>query len=165
MTVSTTSQLRQLSDSMDSIGERAINSDFTMVIPGFEQYSPLIKQFPWPVLTPGEAIEVPGPLGSKDWLPSQVNTAFQGAITVSETVVGDAENLLAALLINKGRFKTAILYEGTPDEFHRAKRIRNLILSIEPVDRDQENRSQLLTLTGTAYFKFLGGSDDIKGNI
>jgi hypothetical protein len=165
MTVSNSAQLRQLADAASILGEIAINSDFYLEIDGHEQYGSLIKQCPWPVLSPGEPMEVTGPLGIKTWQATQVNVALQGAITIKETVAGDAEDLLNLQLANGGKFASATIYEGVPSAFHRAKRIHGVTIVAEVPDRDSENRNQPLTITGTVYFHYFGGKDDLQGNI
>lgn len=145
-----------------AVGDKAINSDAYFEPEGYPQAGILIKQFPWPVLTPGGEIEVPGPIGSASWQPQQLKLHQQGQITFSETVNGVAQSFLNSINAAGGRFN-ATVYEGSPDKFYRAVKIRDAFIVLDPVDRDWENRTQVLTFSGTLFYQFYG--ETIPGNI
>jgi hypothetical protein len=162
MAVSTGSYLQGIHSAVEATGRRAMNSDFALEIVGFESSWLLIKQAPWANLSSGEPVEVPMPMGGATWLGSQAKTNQQGAITLQETETGAADNLLFKLLMNGGKFD-AYIYEGTPDRFVRRKQLRGCYLVTEPGDRDWENRSQALIVTGTLFYNYFG--EDSQGNV
>lgn len=145
-----------------AVGDKAINSDAFFEPEGFPQVGILMKQFPWPVLTPGGEIEIPMPNGSAGWQMQQLKVHQQGQVTFSETVNGIAQSFFNDVNARGGRFN-ATVYEGSPDRFYRAVKIRDAFVVMEPVDRDWENRSQVLTFSGTLFFNFFG--ETIPGNI
>ena len=53
MTVSNPGYLKSFSDATRAMGRKAINSDFTVEIEGYEGMYLLTKQCPWPVITTG----------------------------------------------------------------------------------------------------------------
>lgn len=162
MSVSSADYLKKLFGQTQSLGDKAISSDFALEIEGYEAMWLLSKQCPWPSLSPGGEIEVPGPLGMAQWQPQQLKVHQQGQITLQETVHGNINAMLLNLLKNKGRFNAKI-YEGDPQKFTLAKRITDCFLVLDNPDRDWENRSQVLTFSGTMFFHYFG--DDIVGNV
>lgn len=155
MTVSTAAYLKGHYDAARAIGAKAISSDFAFEIEGFEQNWLLCKQAPWPEISPAGEIEVPMPLGSTAWQPQQVKIAQQGQITLIETVVGSIDNMLIDLITKGGTFNAKV-YEGTPQKYLRSKRIVDCFMQVDNPDRDWENRSQVLTFSGTLFFHYFG---------
>ncbi len=162
MAVSTGSYLQTMHDATEATGRHAMNSDFAFEIVGHEGSWLMTKQAPWAVLTAGEPAEAPMPMGGVTWVGTQAKTNQQGAIALHETETGAADDLLLKLLIAGGKFD-AIIYEGTPDRFVRAKKYKGCYLVAEPVDRDWENRTQPMALTGTLFYNYFG--EDIQGNV
>jgi len=101
------------------------------------------------------------PLGSTQWQPQQIKVAQQGQVTLIETAVGTIDNMLIDLLSKGGTFDAKV-YEGTPQKFLRSKRIVDCFLQIDNPDRDWENRSQILTFSGTLFFHYFG--ENAAGN-
>lgn len=161
MTVSTAAYLKGHYDATRALGAKVISSDFAFEIEGFEQYWLLCKQAPWPEVSPAGEIEVPSPLGASMWQPQQIKVAHQGQITLYETVAGSIDGMLVNLIARGGIFNAKI-YEGTPQKYLRAKRIVDCFLQLDNPDRDWENRSQVLTFTGTLFFHYFG--DVLAGN-
>lgn len=155
MTVSTGAFLKGFHDTTVAMGAKVISSDFTIEIEGFESMYLLTKQCPWPVLTTGEGVEVPSVLGVAMWQPGQVKVHQQGAIAFEETVAGSVDNLLASLLMRGGEFNAKI-YEGTPQRHLRYKKISKCSINCEPPDRDWENRTQPLMITGNMFYHYFG---------
>lgn len=155
MTVSTAQILKGHYDATRAAGDKAINSDFAFEIEGFEQHWLLTKQAPWPELSVQGEIEVPSPLGGKLWQPQQANTAMQGPISMFETQAGSLDRLLIDL-ITKGGYFNAKVYEGTPQKYLRVKRIVDCFVQMDTPDRDWENRSQVLTFSGTLFYHYFG---------
>lgn len=162
MAINTGSYLKGFYDKTTSLGQKAINSDFTFEIEGFEGTYLLAKQCPWPDLTPQGEIEIATPLGATAWQPQQNKVAQQGSITLYETVAGDIEQLLVNL-IKEGATFNAKIYEGTPQHYVRVKTIRDCFMQLDPVDRDWENRSQVLTFTGTLFYHYFGECEEGSG--
>lgn len=155
MALSTGKYLESFHDSISAIGAKAINSDFTIQIVGWPESYMLCKQAPWPELSSQGEIEVPTPLGGKMWQPQQVATAQQGQVTFQETVKGNVEQKLVEML-TKGGFFDAWIYEGTPTNYIRRKLLKDCFLQLDAVDRDWENRSQVLTFSGTMFYHYFG---------
>lgn len=142
-----------------ALGAKAINSDFSFEIEGFESSYLLVKQAPWPVLRPQGEIETSGVLGMKMWQQQQTATADQGQITIYETVAGSASKMLVDILSKGGTFNAKI-YEGTPSRFIRYKRIVDAFIQLDNPDRDWENRSQVLTFSGTLFYHYFGEDEE-----
>lgn len=155
MTISNSSYLKSFHDLTVGLGHKVISSDFTIEIEGFEKYYLLAKQCPWPIITTGEAIEVPTVLGAAMWEPGQAKFHQQGAIAFQETTAGDIDKLFLGLITGGGEFNAKI-YEGTPQKFLRYKQVRKCTLNCEPVDRDWENRTQPLVITGNMFYHYYG---------
>ena len=162
MAVSTGNTLKNIHNRVHDGAQVAVTSDFTAQIVGYEDATfKLVRQIPWAVLTTGEAMEVPGPMGTVHWQATQANGHQQGAVAFLETVTGSADALLVALLAEGGTFDM-VVYEGTPERFTRAKRYKKCSLTAEPVDRDWESRQQPLQINGTLFYHYYG--DDLEGN-
>ena len=155
MSVSKQSYLASLLAQQTAMGAKAINSDAFFIIDGFENEALLTKQFPWPVLSPGGEIEVPGPMGTSMFQPQQVEIKFQGAISFMETRAGHIDAMLKKILDNGGIF-SARCYEGSIESPLRTARITNCFMRIEALDRDIENRAQILMYTGTLFGHYVG---------
>lgn len=162
MTVSTAAYMKGFYDATKAMGDKALSSDATIEIEGYEAESLLIKQFPWPQSTIGGEIEVPTPLGGAMWQQQQQKIHQQGAVTLMETIKGHVGNMLTRMLSNGGKFNAKI-YEGDSTRFYRAVRIRDAFMVLDTVDRDLENRGQILLISGTMFFHFFG--ETFPGNI
>ena len=163
MTVSSANYLKGFYDATRNMGDKAIVSDASFEIEGFESMYLLTPQFPTPTLSSGGEIEVPTPLGGAAWQPQQLKIHQQGSVTLMETTAGHVSDLMLRLLTggSQGRFNAKI-YEGTPDKFYRAYRITDCFMQLENPDRNWEDRSQILKLTGTIFFHYFG--EVIPGN-
>lgn len=162
MAINTGSYLKGFYDKTTNLGLKAINSDFTLEIEGYEGSYLLVKQAPWPELSPQGEIEISTPLGATAWQPQQVKVAQQGSITLYETVAGDIEQMMVDMLVNGGVFNAKI-YEGTPQHYVRVKTMRDCFLQLDQPDRDWENRSQVLTFTGTIFYHYFGECEEGSG--
>lgn len=168
MTVSKDRYLKSFYDATQNLGYKAINSDFTFEIVGYEEMYLLCKQAPWPDLTPQGEIEIPMPLGATRWQPQQVKPAQQGPITLMETMKNHISSTLLSIIADGGTFD-AIIYEGTPTAFLRKKKIWDCFMQLDNPDRDWDNRSQILTFSGTLFYHYFGEvfegeSKDYRGN-
>lgn len=156
MTVSTQPDyLATIFKSSVAMGDKAVNSDAYFEIVGHEDKSLLIKQFPWPELSVGDAIEVALPMGMNSAQPSQIKIYQQGAVSIYETVSGQAQDLFEKLIAQGGVFDAKV-YEGTPDKFSRVCRIVKCFMVLDNPDRDWENRGQILMISGTLHFHYFG---------
>lgn len=162
MAVTAAEILKGFYNTARTMGDKAINSDATFEIEGHSDLSLLTKQFPWPELSVGGEIEVPGPLGAGSWQPQQIKVHQQGQISFMETVQGRIQQFLEDVVSKGGRFD-ATVYEGTPDRFHRAYKLRDCFFQADNPDRDWENRSQIVLINGTLFFHFFG--EKLPGNI
>lgn len=140
---------------MKAMGAKAISSDASLQIDGFETMWMLCKQFPHPVVGVSSEIEIPGPNGSVMYQPAQIKTNWSGPATFSETEVGHVEGFLIDLIANGGTFN-AWIYEGTPDRFSARRRILDAFFQPDSPDRDWENRTQVLNISGTMFYHYFG---------
>lgn len=155
MTVSNLAYLKEVFDATVALGDKIVSSDAMIVIEGYESLSLLIKQFPWPILSPQGEIEVAGPMGTKTLQPQQVGTAMQGPISFFETKKGHIQNMIEQV-INSGGLFDARIYEGTPENHSRSARIKRCFFQLDNPDRDFENRSQLMMISGTMSYHYHG---------
>jgi hypothetical protein len=162
MTVSTPAYLKGHYNATRALGAKVISSDFALEIEGHESMWLLAKQAPWPVLAPVGEVEVPSPLGATHFQPQQIKIAGQGTISLLETTAGNVDDMLLAIITQRGYFNCKI-YEGTPQKYLRYKQLYDCFIQLDNPDRDWENRQQPLLFTGNMYFHFFG---DIKaGNV
>lgn len=162
MTVSTGATLKNYYETLTSMGDKAVASDSAFEIEGYEHMWLLTKAFPMPELSPAGEIEIPGPLGSMNGQPQQLQTFQQGSITLQETVKGHVNDMMIDLISGGGRFNAKI-YEGTPDRHNGYRSIRNAWMQIDNPDRDWESRGEVLLFTGTVFFHYFG--EHFPGNI
>lgn len=161
MAVDAASYLKRFYDRTVGLGRKAISSDYTIEIEGFEDMYLLTKQCPWPVLSTTGEIEVPMPLGAAMWEQQQTKVNMQGPIAFFETVAGSVDQMLVDIIANGGRFNAKI-YHGVPSKFVQAKRIIDCFVQIDNPDTDWENRSQVLMFSGTMFYHYFG--ETIAGN-
>lgn len=162
MTVSTGAFMAQSYGLVKALGNKSVNSDAMFVIDGYEQLRLLIKQFPWPVLSPGDAVEIATPMGGTAGQPSQVKTFLEGQVQIYETVRGDVDAFTRSILAQGGVFNASV-YEGTMERYSRGVKIVNAWLTFDPVDRDWENRTQATVISGSLKYHYFG--EAIPGNI
>lgn len=157
MTISSAKVLGAFYNAAKAIGTKSINSDAYFEVEGHEHLGLMTKQFPWPTIGSQGEIEVSMPLGGKTWLGQQINTAQQGPLTMTETVGGIVMQFMKAITTNNagGEFN-ATVYEGVPDKFTRAYKLRGCIFVPDAVDRDWENRAQLTLINGTLFYNWFG---------
>lgn len=155
MTVSKTAYLKTVYNATAAMGDKVVSSDATMEIEGYEHLGLLIKQFPWPELSPAGEIEVPMPLGLTRWQAQQLKLAQQGQVQIMETKQGHVADFLENILIQGARFNAKV-YEGTPEDYTRVERIVDCFLVLDNPDRDFENRSQILLISGSMFFHYFG---------
>ncbi|MDF0607241.1 hypothetical protein HZU77_016645, partial [Neisseriaceae bacterium TC5R-5] len=95
------------------------------------------------------------------WQTQQVKINQQGPIAFYETPRGHGDDILKQLIMGGGYFN-AIVYEGTPQKFIRAKRLIQCFVQMDVTDRDLENNAQVMLLSGTMFYHYFG--DIIPGN-
>lgn len=158
MAVSKPKILQELALNALSLGDKAVVSDSYMEIEGFESLSVLVKQFPWPTITPQGEIEVSTPLGGGYWQAQQLKTHQQGAISFAETVDGKIAKLFQEIN-NAGGYFNATIYEGLPSAYTRKAKISHCFVQVDNPDRDQESRAQILLYSGTIFFLYYGDEE------
>lgn len=161
MTISTGAYLQQSFNQIRAFGDKAISSDAMFVVAGYENIRLLTKQFPQPTLSSAGEIAIASPMGGEMFQPQQLKANQQGQIAFYETVNGDVETFMTSLNAQGGRFD-ATIYEGTLESYTRAWNITDCFIQFENPDRDWENRSQVVMLTGTLFFHYTG--DRLPGN-
>lgn len=155
MGVSKEAYLKSVFDSTTAMGDKIVSSDAQIVFEGYENLSLLFKQFPWPVLSSQGEIEVPGPMGTMTGQAQQVKTFLQGPISMYETAAGSIQEMLRAIHDNGG-YLNARVYEGTPENYKRSARLKKCWFVLDQVDRDFENRAQLMAISGTIFYHYHG---------
>jgi hypothetical protein len=161
MTVSAAQFLKKNHDQIQALGDKVISSDGSLEIVGFEGLWSLTKQFPWPTATVAGEIDIPTPLGANMYQPQQFKVAHQGQVSFQEVIAGSIDNMLIDLIQGGGRFNAKV-YEGTPGVNLRYKPIYDCFLVIDNPDRDFENRSQVMTISGNMFFHYYG--EIVTGN-
>ena len=137
-----------------ALGEVAVASECTMKIDGDdENIHYLIKQFPVPIFSPEDKIEVPLIGGLKTHVPQAGRFDFSGSIAFIETIDGKVRAFLEKLQAGRNVAKrprfNATIYMGTPEEHTQSFRIIDAILhGFDPFDADVENRGQVVILQG-----------------
>lgn len=139
-----------------ALGNRNFASDYTFVPVGFEHMALLFKSFNVPVLSTGEAVEVPLPTGIAHWQPSQIKVNFQSPVMLSETVAGHAEQFLRDVISKQNGQFDAKIYSGTPDRYFFVWTLRDCSMNVEPMEADAEGRTQLQMLSGTLFYHYFG---------
>lgn len=164
MAIDSTTFLKGNFDAANALGAKAISSDFAMEIEGMESSLSylLCKQAPWAITTHAGEIEVAGPNGMAYWQRQQIKTNQQGAVSFYETQDGAVQQALARIAQAKTPF-TVKVYDGTPQYYKQALIYRGCFFNIDPVDRDWENRGQVMMITGTLFYNFF--NEVIAGNI
>lgn len=155
MALSIGTYMEKIHDTIVANGDPAMSSDGKLVIDGYENFSSKLKAFPWPTISPGEAVEVPTELGGAYWVNSQSKFNQQGSITLQETVVGGMQKDMLKL-ISEGGYFNGWVYEGNQEHWYSRLRIKRATINLEPGERDWENRTQILTLTGQISYMFFG---------
>jgi hypothetical protein len=152
---STAKYLKSLFNATAALGDKVVSSDATFEIVGHEHLTLLVKQFPWPELSAAGEIEVPMPVGSARWQPQQLKVNQQGQVMFMETIQGHVGAFLEEILMQGGRFDAKV-YEGTPENYSRVESIYDCFVQLDNPDRDFENRSQIMTISGTLFFHYFG---------
>ncbi|MDG9809411.1 MULTISPECIES: hypothetical protein [Pseudomonas] len=155
MTVSKLAVLSRTFQNTNDMGAKAVQSDATVVIEGYEDMVLLFKQFPWPVATATDVIEYFGPVGQKMVQPQQSKTKQEGPFTIYETVNNHADLFLKNLIEQGGEFN-ATVYAGRPDDFKMKHEIKKAILVCDTPDRDWENDTSPLMISGTLHYHWFG---------
>lgn len=162
MAVSSAEYLKGFYNTARALGNKSVSSDAYFEIEGHEHLGLLTKQFPFPTLGSAGEIEIASPMGAGMWQPQQLKVNQQGQLGFTETVIGHIAKFMEDVVANGGLFQ-ATVYEGTPDKFHRAYKLRDCFFQPDNPDRDWENRSQVTLINGTLFFHFFG--ERIPGNV
>jgi len=155
MTISKIALSKRTFSKVQAMGDDIIASDAELVIAGMEDYSLLFKSFPHPIISGGDGIERPLPLGLTKWNKSQVEIHQQGAINMFENTLGHASEAMQKLISNGGSFNARV-YEGVKESHLRSYQIRDAFIKLEPAERDWESKTQTLLITGTIFYHYFG---------
>lgn len=176
MAVTRASVIKSFHDTARAHGDMRIAADYSLQIDGHEDSWLYIRSQFWPMLTAGEGIEVPTPLGAALWQPSQAKFHQQSSITMQESADGQVSSLFEALLecqtrtdaapINSTARFNAWVYYGTPHNWLERARIYDAFLQAEPIDDpDWESRTQILTIPATIFYHFYGEYEKGTGGL
>jgi hypothetical protein len=161
MSVTSADYLKGKYNAVRAIGSKAINSDSYMEIEGHEAIGVLIKQFPWPVFGAGGAFESATPGGGAMWHAEVAKANKQGQVVIDETVGGMVQRFVNDVM-KAGGFFNAVVYEGSPEKFYRAYKLKDCLFVPDDTERGWENRTQILSISGNLYYHFFG--EEIPGN-
>lgn len=153
MGISAPSDMKRTFEQLQGLGAKAKSSDAVLIIYGHEDSALLVKQFPWPVATTAGEIETFGPAGLRMVQPQHPETYQQGPVTIYETESGRADEMLLALLKSGAVFDGEVI-EGTLEKPGRRKRIYQAFIKVDAVERDWENASQTVLLSGTLHYHY-----------
>lgn len=178
MAVTRASVIKGFHEAARAHGDMRIAADYSLQIDGQEGSWLYIRSQFWPMLTPGEGIEVPTPLGAAMWQPSQAKFHQQSSITLQESADGRVSSLFQSLLtcpgsdgdiitpINSPSRFDAWVYYGTPENWIERARIRYAFLQAEPIDDpDWESRTQITTIPATIFYHFYGEYEKGTGGL
>ena len=157
--------LGQMHSVIRGMGRKAINSDYSCSIEGFEDLWALTKQCPFPYSGSAGEIEVAGPLGSAMWERQQNKTAKQGTITFMETNEHRIDQAMRSMIAQSGEqggWFNIKVFHGVPNKHIGGKILVDCFFVPDDLDTDWENRSQLLTVTGQLFYHYYG--EDIPAN-
>jgi len=87
--------------------------------------------------------------------PEQIKTNFESPVSFQETVNGSVSKMLFDILTSGAVFNAKV-YEGTPNNYVRYKRLHDCFFVMEAADRDAESRSQVLVISGTLSYHYFG---------
>jgi hypothetical protein len=162
MSVSPGQYLKGIYGQAKASGQLAISSDAMIEFTGFEGMAMQLQGFPWPVLSPQGNIEVPTPLGGSRGIPQQVKTMLEGEVTMQETTAGSVSDMLLAMIAQGGTFNGKV-YEGDTTNYKFYLPIYDAFLTVSAAERNWENRSQIVSLSGSLTYHFFG--EKIPGNL
>lgn len=160
--------LKQFYDRTRGMGRKAISSDFTIEIEGFEHLYLLTKQCPWPESSSAGEIEVATPLGATQWERQQQKVAMQGPLAFYETTQHTIDKALVDIIAKSGEdggWFNAKIYHGVPSKHIGGKRIIDCFFVADSPDTDWENRSQVLMVSGTLFFHYFGELIPANSNV
>jgi len=145
-----------------ALNEKSIISEYMMVIDGEPDIQYLLKQFPVPIASPEDVIEVPLVGGMKTQTSQVTRYDFRGSIAFQETVAGHVralfEKMAAERTVSHRPTFNAVIYHGTPDNHTQKWRIIDAMLfGFDPIDADAENRGQLVLYTGQIAYMYFPG--------
>jgi hypothetical protein len=139
-------------------GHKRNASTYTLVPAGLEAMYLAFKQFPVPFLSPsGEAAEVAVPGGGATYVATPPDTRFTGGITLMETTSDVVRNFVNWVVAQGGYFD-ATIYDGTIDAHRGGWKIVGAFFKLDNFDADAENRTQIVTPSGTIWFNYFGAS-------
>ena len=175
MAVTRASVIKGFHEAARQHGDMRVASDFSLQIDGYEEIWLYIRSQFWPMLTPGEGIEVPSPLGSAMWEPSQAKFHQQSAITLQESATGMVSQMFQNMLMCQGAIGVPInstarfnawVYYGTPENWIERAKIEHAFIQAEPIDApDWESRTQPLTIQANIFYHFYGQVEKGAGNL
>lgn len=180
MAVTRASVIKGFHESARAQGDMRVSADYSLQIDGFEDHWLFCRTQFWPLLTAGEGIEVPSPLGAAMWQPSQSKFHQQAQVTFQESSSGIIQSMFKDMLVctnqqgsvdgkaGMARFNAWVYYgtPGEPEKYIQRARIEHAFIVVdEPVETDWESRTEIITIPGTIYYHFYGQYEDGSGNL
>jgi len=143
---------------VQALGDPLIAADAVLVPSGFEAVHCLIKNFAMPVVSSAGEIEHALPAGGMGYKQQPLRCSFTSAVQIKETSTFAAQTFIRDV-INAGGYFDARIYEGTLEKYLRTYRLRSCFLTLEPAERDWENRGMLLYYSGSIFGHYFGETE------
>lgn len=155
----TLSYIKSLVGRAKALGAKATAADAQFIIHGHEEAALLISQFPWPINSPGEGVEIFLPGGIKTTQPGQTQTNFTGQISIYETRAGSADALARALLQAGGTFDATVV-AGPLEKPDRSVEIVDCFITFEAGEIDWSSSGEPLRFSGTLDYNYFGDKSE-----
>lgn len=126
---------KQASQASISMGERATQSDFELLIEGLEEYAPLIRTAQTPMVSRGEPVEDQGAYGQMFKQYGPVKKDGEMTFTIVELKSGRMEDAIYNIIENGVYVKAWIRHKGE-DYAEKGYKMEHCILSMEAGDLD-----------------------------
>lgn len=138
----------------EALGSAMLSCNGMLVPVGMPHYALLIKSFPRPVITRNDPAEVSYAGGLQTGVVSTPKTYYEGQLTLIETDSG--QGLAFAEWANAVGEHDFIMYDGRIDRHMRSHQLLKCKVILEPSEIDGENRSTILTMTGSIKYNYFG---------
>lgn len=147
-----------------SAGVNALACDFSFSLDDFENAYIGIKEFPIPVLTQKESVVVALPGGGERAVNSSIQNLYDSNLTIYENDKGTMAAMLAAIAqLPKSHRQHGWVYNGTPDNWTRRHRIKDIHFVTDTPTGDFEGQSQTLNLSVSIKYAYFFGIEKRDG--
>ncbi|KOH04527.1 hypothetical protein ACZ98_23385 (plasmid) [Vibrio parahaemolyticus] len=151
--------LRQSHKKNVALGERAVASDFTVIIREYPELSALIRTAQLPEEKRGEPVEDQGQYGQGFRQYGATKRDGDMAAQIVEIKRGDVLKTIAKIVDNKEYVNIEVLLDGEDIE-KKGYLLEDVMIAADPADLDTENRTGTVRIPVTFqynWFERLGG--------